>query len=344
MKDPDIAYSGLFYTDPAMKTSRYLVLAFLMTQPVILFSGTMSSNPIDFGSITLLTMSGGSVQINSATGALTPSGDVNVSGGARGYARYHLTGNTCKCSLNWSGLPSTLNLSGPGTLQITGLTPTFGADYNTSGSCGGAFQYTTNPVIGYWYNPTYGTYYIGATANITSATKPGTYSGSFTISSSGNTREQALIGTNQCTMWPGPETADSLSTTVNVAVNVVWPLTITETAALDFGKIVSPAANCTAVVNTNGSSGGSCSTLAGTAAPGSFQVSGFAGTTVNYSVSPSTLGGMTLDTFTMSPSGGSAALDGSGQLNITVGATLHVPANKTPGTYTGTYTITVNYQ
>ena len=53
---------------------------------------------------------------------------------------------------------------------------------------------------------------------------------------------------------------------------------------------------------------------------------------------------MTVDTFTDSE-GGSAPAGGQDELvPFTVGATLHVGAGQTEGTYTGTFTVTVNYQ
>ncbi|ACC98008.1 hypothetical protein Emin_0451 [Elusimicrobium minutum Pei191] len=303
----------------------------------------MSSGIINFGTITLLTSAGGTVTLNASTGAATPSANVSVTGAARGYARYQVAGDECKCSLSWSGLPSTLNLTGPGTLQLTNFTFNAGSDYVVDGSCGGAAQYTTNPVIGFWYNPPYGTYYIGATANITTSTKPGTYTGSFTINSSGTKRFEAAIGSNRCTMWPGSEPAENLNTTVNVTATVEWPLSVEETALLDFGKIIRPTANCTAVVATNGSSGGTCSTLTGTTAAGRVKVKGIGGSPISYSIAASTLGSMTLDTFTTSPSG-LTTIGANGEVEVSVGATLHVPADKAPGVYTGTYTIEVNYQ
>lgn len=49
-----------------------------------------------------------------------------------------------------------------------------------------------------------------------------------------------------------------------------------------------------------------------------------------------------LDTMTYIPT--ATTTDGSGNLNINTGGSITIAANQPSGTYTGTYTITVNYQ
>jgi hypothetical protein len=50
---------------------------------------------------------------------------------------------------------------------------------------------------------------------------------------------------------------------------------------------------------------------------------------------------MTVDTFTTNPA--TYTTNSSGALTLDVGATLHVGANQTAGSYAGTYTMTVSY-
>lgn len=50
---------------------------------------------------------------------------------------------------------------------------------------------------------------------------------------------------------------------------------------------------------------------------------------------------MTLDSFTSDPAIG--LLPNNGRTDVSVGATLHVGANQAAGTYTGVFTVTVNY-
>ncbi len=87
--------------------------------------------------------------------------------------------------------------------------------------------------------------------------------------------------------------------------------------------------------------------LGGTPAAASFDVTGKGN--ANYSItfsSPATLtsGGnsMTVDTFNHD-AGGSPTLPGGGSETFNVGATLHVGGTQAAGTYSGTFTATVNY-
>ncbi len=53
---------------------------------------------------------------------------------------------------------------------------------------------------------------------------------------------------------------------------------------------------------------------------------------------------MTVHSFTVFPPSGSATLDSNGQAIFNIGGTLNVGADQPPGSYTGTFDVTVAYQ
>jgi hypothetical protein len=137
---------------------------------------------------------------------------------------------------------------------------------------------------------------------------------------------------------------------------VASSIAIAKTADLDFGTLGTTASAGTAVIDpatggrtvTGGVIGlsGSFSAagfnvlLCGTAGPKRFSVTLPSGTvTLNGSAG----GTMTVDTFTQNPANPINAST-STPTPFTVGATLHVGANQTNGTYTGTFSVTVTRQ
>lgn len=131
-------------------------------------------------------------------------------------------------------------------------------------------------------------------------------------------------------------------------------LVITQTQALQFGSISAPAAG-TVIIDTTGIrtfTGGVILIGAGGAA-GSFSmdttpynctgralvvVSAGPTATLNHTSLPAT---MTVDTFTTSLVAGDAF---DPTIPLTIGATLHVGTLQASGTYSGIYTLTVNFQ
>ncbi|MGD8571885.1 MAG: DUF4402 domain-containing protein [Gammaproteobacteria bacterium] len=140
------------------------------------------------------------------------------------------------------------------------------------------------------------------------------------------------------------------STTGNAQAVIVNPITIAESQAMNFGSIGPAAAASTVVLSTAGAvSSAAADLVPGTgAAAGVFSVSGEAGYTyaITLPVSATLTSGantMTVDTWTTATGSGTATLDGTGADTVNVGATLNVGAGQAAGTYTGTYTITVDY-
>lgn len=154
--------------------------------------------------------------------------------------------------------------------------------------------------------------------------------------------------------------AVSLTTSANAAstvtatatAEVLNSLTLTASGNLEFGQIASNTGG-TLIVNANSTvsqSGGLVST--GTRAPASFSVTGSpnAVVLVTVPVGAATLtrsGGtetMTLDGFNTNPNGAFQLDAAAGRGAFAVGGTLHVAANQVPGTYSGTFNLSVEYQ
>ena len=137
----------------------------------------------------------------------------------------------------------------------------------------------------------------------------------------------------------------------NASATIVAAINVAESTALKFGNVAAGASPGTVVVTTAGirsNFGGAVLIPGGGEVQGIFDVTG--AINANYAVaSPdgtttTTLTGpgpaMTVDAFTTAHN---TALDGVGHDLLSVGATLHVAANQTAGSYVGTYPVTVNY-
>ena len=137
--------------------------------------------------------------------------------------------------------------------------------------------------------------------------------------------------------------------TTTATAEVLQPLGISQTTQLDFGDIAADPTNATTVVLTElgAISSPDGASISGTATAGAFNVTGADG--ANYSVTLPANGDVTLSgggssmnviNFT---SGSTGTLTG-GSDSLTIGATLELIANQPAGTYTGDYTIIVEYQ
>jgi Domain of unknown function (DUF4402) len=144
---------------------------------------------------------------------------------------------------------------------------------------------------------------------------------------------------------------------------IVTPLSFLRVQDLDFGSLIAGGTAGTAVIAPGGTrtvSGGVIA-AASTFQPARFAGDGAPGQTVLISMSANSYtltrsGGtqtMTIDTFvigsspittiTTTPLSFTIA-SATGIFNFPLGATLRVGANQTPGVYTGTFTVILNYQ
>ena len=142
------------------------------------------------------------------------------------------------------------------------------------------------------------------------------------------------------------------SATASATAVIVTPIGITQVGNnLNFGNIVASGAGGTVTVDPTGAatySGVSAPSAPGTIYAAGFSVTGAPNLTyaitlpVSATLTGSVSGTMTLGTFTSSPSA-TGTLDGSDTQALTVGATLTVGAGQAAGTYSGTFSVTVDY-
>lgn len=148
------------------------------------------------------------------------------------------------------------------------------------------------------------------------------------------------------------QTASSASAGASVVLGNV--ITVARSADLAFGRIIitNAASPATVTVGTANSVTGisNATEMSGaTIGSASFTVSGVADATyaVSFPQASISLGGgaspPTVDTFTSNPSGSAGLLSAGGTQTVSVGGTLHVPANTTTGAYTGTFQVSVAY-
>ena len=134
-------------------------------------------------------------------------------------------------------------------------------------------------------------------------------------------------------------------------------IAIAKTADLNFGSLGTTASAGTAVIDPASGARtvtGGVIDLGGVFAPAGFNVllCGAAGPKRFSVILPSSAvtltgssgGTMTADTFTQNPAGSIPSDTNPPPTPFTVGATLHVGANQTQGTYSGTFSVTVARQ
>ncbi len=166
--------------------------------------------------------------------------------------------------------------------------------------------------------------FVGATLHLAAGQAAGDYEGDFTL------------------------TCEGFSDTKPANVKIFAPISISAGGDMDFGTMVPTGTAGTVTVTPAGArSSVDVDLFGGFPAAASFDVTGEKDS--NYSITfPSsatlTSGGntMTIDTF-IDDAGASPQLSGSGSDTFNVGATLNVGATQASGTYSGTFSVTVNY-
>lgn len=145
--------------------------------------------------------------------------------------------------------------------------------------------------------------------------------------------------------------------TASATATIVEPISVAKTADLKFGSVAKGAAGGTVVIAANGNrtkTGDISLVNVGTVQAAAFTVTGDAGReyvlTLPSAAIEITSGAnkMNVDTFTSSLSGrgtisGTIGSGTTGTQDITVGATLTVGSAQAPGSYTGSFKVTVNY-
>jgi len=138
--------------------------------------------------------------------------------------------------------------------------------------------------------------------------------------------------------------------TINATVDLMEPLQVTGTAAVNFGTVAAPSSGI-AIVTVDDFAGGSSSLSGGTDAyhpddgvPGNFFLEGEDGAVVTITVAhvDAAAPGLTLTGASAAPI---VTLNGSGEANVPVGGTLEITNAATAGDdkNVGTITLTANY-
>jgi Mat/Ecp fimbriae major subunit len=143
--------------------------------------------------------------------------------------------------------------------------------------------------------------------------------------------------------------ANAAQVTATAEVEILAPVTLTETAGLDFGIVAAGSSAGTVTIGTGANTAGCSAGLAcvGTASRGIFEVVGANTTTVVITVDASTTlsNGTPADdmNLTLNPSVTSLTATGAAQ-TFYVGGVLSVAGGQTAGTYTGSYDVSADYQ
>ena len=163
-----------------------------------------------------------------------------------------------------------------------------------------------------------------------------------------NMKTLLLAGTFMLTAIAFTSNAQATDATGQASAFIQNPIVITEAEAMDFATINADPDGDTITLDTNGDLDASnASTFAGNAVPGEFDVTGTPNGAVAISFVDGTLSGpgddMDLTAFTHN-AGNSPSFDNNGDLNFNVGADLDINNGQVGGQYSGTYTLTVEYQ
>ncbi len=134
----------------------------------------------------------------------------------------------------------------------------------------------------------------------------------------------------------------------NASVEIRQAIAVSQTNALSFGVVGSTQAN-TITISPDGevSSANQANLVIPGTSSGVFSANGSSESTVIISFSSGTLSGtglpMALDALQHN-GGQTPKFNTNGELIFAVGGSLHINANQTPGSYNGTYEVSVNYQ
>ena len=166
---------------------------------------------------------------------------------------------------------------------------------------------------------------IGATVHLAAGQAAGNYTGTFTL------------------------TCDSKTKDADVTITIGAPISISNTASLEFGQIVTGTGVSVVRITPAGVRSlvsGDAALAGGTSRAATFDITGEASGTYAITLpSSATLSGpgadMTVDTFVHDAGGSPALAAGSDTFNV--GADLHVGASQAGGAYSDTFSVTVNW-
>lgn len=175
--------------------------------------------------------------------------------------------------------------------------------------------------------------------------------------------KKVLLGTAAvAALGLASQEAGAATTNVNISAIVLAPIQVTQTRTLNFGSLTEGGIGTLKVaVDDTPTAGGGVTSIGGTIQAGGFKIQGSAGAAVTVTAPTKatiteTVGGvatMTVNAFNLAepgPAGTTAgtltdtSLAAASVAGYRIGGTLNVGAGQTTGTYTGTVTVTANYQ
>ncbi len=141
----------------------------------------------------------------------------------------------------------------------------------------------------------------------------------------------------------------------SVGANIITAISLAKDVPLHFGDIIAQTQGFDVLLtpaNVRTTGGAALPTFTGSNphTAGTFNVEGEANASYQITFPTSTtINGpssatMTVKTFTSNKPNNKSTLNGDGEDDFSVGATLVVGNNQTPGSYSGTYTVTVTYE
>ena len=146
----------------------------------------------------------------------------------------------------------------------------------------------------------------------------------------------------------GSAASAATTATATATAEILSTLTVTNTAALDFGQV---AVNGAGTVRITGASSVTCSAnlvCTGNRRPAAFAVTGTSGVAVSAAVTAASVSlssganTMTLNNFDLYFPDGNTLVAGATTFNV--GGTLNVGAAQAAGVYNGSFTVSVEYQ
>lgn len=139
--------------------------------------------------------------------------------------------------------------------------------------------------------------------------------------------------------------AQAATASASATAQILQPVSVVKNTDLNFAQIIPATSASTVAVSTGGvRTCGAALVCSGSVTVANFTATGQSGQTATVSVPGSvslTSGSDTMST-TLVPSATSLSLAPTG--SFTVGGTLSVGANQAAGTYTGSFSVTVEYQ
>lgn len=161
------------------------------------------------------------------------------------------------------------------------------------------------------------------------------------------TFKAVLAGSAMLVLSLSANAAQAATASANAKAQILKAITVTKNADVDFGTIVTSATSGTATLSNAGAV--TCSAglvCAGAPAAGAFAVTGTTGQVVTLSTSNASLTGPgAAMPATLATSSATLTLTGVAASDVfKVGGLLAIAANQVEGSYTGAFTVTVNYQ